>query len=516
MTEEEVEKEEKQMKQETLAEEEKDLIDIQDSKRNIIFICLVFIGTLSSLDGGIIPQQNSNIQKDFDPNAGEYRVGLFGSIDYIGRVFGAIIFTLIMGRMNRKMLLVSTLIFKAITLFLEMYDINKKYPNDPTQNNDPTIQDVRYNTYIINIIARCLSGISQVFYPTYLPVWCDQYAKKAKKAIWVTLVQIGNPLGIILGYGIGMLCNAIFDDKAWNIAFLFEGITLIVCAIFILFFDKLYFSEKFVLIDDYKGKEKEKTEEEKNAKLINFSNLGKIICNKIFLFSSFCNSVAFFGIGVVQYYGNKYMEFVLEIGDSVRFILFGILCLFGPTTGMVFGGIICSKMGGYIKSKSMTFVILCMAIASIISMFIACHEIIALFIITGWSYLFAIGASIPPISGIIISCLDNNLRGDGFSFCNLVLNLVGSFPSSYTYSVLCDAFEDKGIKEKYKYAWMITMGYNFVGLLFVIIAGIFRFRIKGDLSEDKKDEEELSNCNNTETSNNENTENNSEEKYGNI
>jgi len=504
------------MKQETLAEEEKDLIDIQDSKRNIIFICLVFIGTLSSLDGGIIPQQNSNIQKDFDPNAGEYRVGLFGSIDYIGRVFGAIIFTLIMGRMNRKMLLVSTLIFKAITLFLEMYDINKKYPNDPTQNNDPTIQDIRYNTYIINIIARCLSGISQVFYPTYLPVWCDQYGKKAKKAIWVTLVQIGNPLGIILGYGIGMLCNAIFDDKAWNIAFLFEGITLIVCAIFILFFDKLYFSEKFVLIDDYKGKEKEKTEEEKNAKLINFSNLGKIICNKIFLFSSFCNSVAFFGIGVVQYYGNKYMEFVLEIGDSVRFVLFGILCLFGPTTGMVFGGIICSKMGGYIKSKSMTFVILCMAIASIISMFIACHEIIALFIITGWSYLFAIGASIPPISGIIISCLDNNLRGDGFSFCNLVLNLVGSFPSSYAYSILCDAFENKGTKEKYKYAWMITMGYNFVGLLFVIIAGIFRFRIKGDLSEDKKDEEELSNCNNTETSNNENTENNSEEKYGNI
>jgi len=209
------------------------------------------------------------------------------------------------------------------------------------------------------------------------------------------------------------------------------------------------------------------------------------------------------------------MEFVLEIGDSVRFILFGILCLFGPTTGMVFGGIICSKIGGYVKSRSMAFVILCMAIASIISMCIACHEIMVLFIITGWSYLFAIGASIPPISGIIISCLDNNLRGDGFSFCNLLLNLLGSFPSSYTYSVLCDAFEDKGIKEKYKYAWMITMGYNFVGLLFVIIAGIFRFRIKGDLSEDNK-VEELNNGNNTDTSNDENTENNSEEKYENI
>ena len=104
-----------------------------------------------------------------------------------------------------------------------------------------------------------------------------------------------------------MLCSVLFDDLAWNIAFLFEGITLLVCAIIILFFDKLYFSERFVLIDDYKGEEKEITEEEKKANLINFSNLGKIISNKIFLFSSFCNSVAFFGIGVVQYYGNKYI-----------------------------------------------------------------------------------------------------------------------------------------------------------------------------------------------------------------
>ena len=27
------------------------------------------------------------------------------------------------------------------------------------------------------------------------------------------------------------------------------------------------------------------------------------------------------------------------------------------------------------------------------------------------------------------------------------------------------------------------MGYNFVGLLFIILGGVFRFRIKGDLSE---------------------------------
>ena len=439
-------------------------IEVNCKKRNILFIVLSIIATLSSLDGGIIPQQNEVIKTDFGGD-GEERVGLFGSIDYIGRVVGSIIYTLIMGKMNRKMILFITLIFKSITLIIPI---------------------VANNNYEINLIARALSGLSQVFYPIYLPVWCDQYAKKKLKAIWVTIVQIGNPIGIILGYGLGMFCDylSLFFSSAWIDAFFLEGISLAACAIIILFFDKIYFSETFVLIDDSKGKE---MPGELSVKI--FKNVGTIICNKIFTFSSLCNSVAFFGIGVVQFYGDKYMNKVLGIDGGTRFILFALLCLFGPTSGMVFGGIICSKLGGYVKRKSMTFVIISMAIASAISMTIACHKISAIFIIAGWTYLFGIGAVIPPISGIIISCLDNNLRGDGFSICNCLNNLIGSFPSSYVFSLLVDAFEEKPEGDRYRYAWMITMGYNFIGLLYVIIAGIFRYRIKGDLSEDVEEKE---------------------------
>ena len=35
------------------------------------------------------------------------------------------------------------------------------------------------------------------------------------------------------------------------------------------------------------------------------------------------------------------------------------------------------------------------------------------------------------------------------------------------------------------------MGYNFIGLLFIIIAGIFRFKIKGDLSKDEMNENDF-------------------------
>ena len=442
------------------------LIKIDDGARSTIFICLTLIATFSSCDGGIIPQQNENIKKDFDND--EAKIGLFGSIDYIGRAFAALVFSVIMGKMNRKMLLVGTLIFKAITLCIPIFTAN----------------------YYVNLVLRCLSGISQVFYPTYLPVWCDQYGKKDKRAIMVTVVQIGNPIGIIVGYGISMFCEVFTSGKfhAWRLAFFVEGIILIICAIVIFFFKNIYFSEKLVLIEDNLGKEEKQKENKSYTSL--FSNIITILCNKIFLFATLANSVAFFGIGVVQYYGDKYMDKVLNIKGTLKFILFGSLCLLGPTLGMVFGGIVCSKLGGYVKLASMKFVIISMLLASVISCLIACHENMVLFIITALFYLFFIGASVPPESGIIISSLDNNLRGDGFSLCNCLLNLVGSFPSSYAYALICKIYthyypDEPGKEEspdKYRYAWMISMLYNFIGFLFILLSGIFRCKIPGDLS----------------------------------
>ena len=135
------------------------------------------------------------------------------------------------------------------------------------------------------------------------------------------------------------------------------------------------------------------------------------------------------------------------------------------------------------------------AIASIISSFITINDNMAVFIIFTLSYLFFICAPISPESGIIISSLENRLRGDGFSLCNSILNLIGSFPASYVYSLISDGFvnnltpEEKVNNEHFRYAWNVCMVYNYVGLIFVIIAGAFRFKIKEDLSnEDLNDD----------------------------
>ena len=137
------------------------LIQLENKKRWGLFLIHFFEGILSSCDGGIIPQATKEMTKNFKLENQKKKIGLYGWIDYIGRVFGALFFTFTINKISRKILLISTLIFKALTLYYSLIDNTKFYPN---------------------LIVRCLSGISQVFYTTYLPVWTDQFIHKEKRA----------------------------------------------------------------------------------------------------------------------------------------------------------------------------------------------------------------------------------------------------------------------------------------------------------------------------------------------
>ena len=444
-----------------------EIIQIKDKTRTSIYICLLCISCFSFSDGGILPQQVDNIKSDFNTTK-DSTIGFFGSVDFIGRVIGALIFAMIMGKTNRKMLLASLLLLKSLTLMIALFTKNK----------------------VVNIIFRGISGISQVFFTSYFSVWCDQYGKEKKRTLMVTFIQLFGAFGIVIGYGMGLICDKVSsnDFSGWRLAFGLEGVILLAFSLIIFFFNNKYFSCNFVLIKDNEGRE-ENLLNEINMKYV-LNNFKKIISNKIFLFTNLSSSVICFGMRVIQYWGDKYMENVLHMEKSERFIAFGSLSILGPILGILAGGIICTKLGGYRSRKSMIFIIILLLIGSIIAELAAVHEIKVLFIILGWFFLFFTCASMPAQSGLIISSLENNLRGDGNALANCINNLFGNFPSSYFFSLVADLYEKKITDENknyrhYRYAWCISMGYNFVGVIFIIIAGIYRFKIKGDLSNDK-------------------------------
>ena len=471
----------------------KEKIVLNTKHRQLIFILMCLGYCFSSCDGGIIPQQNTNIQYDFQ-DKGETKVGLFSSFDYVGRIVGAVVMTVLIDRLNRQIFLSMSFIVKAVTLFM------------------PTFTE----TYNWNLAARFISGIPQTLLTSYGTIWTEQFGRKKGRSLMLALFQLFALGGIIVGYGIGIICNAILpvpeevknyakneDDSnhnnfflGWRLGFAIEGTILATLGIILLFCPQIFFSKTFYLNEDNdeNGDDnigREKTTEEinkektglKQSTIDFFKQIPKILCTKIFIFMSIGNTVAFFGMRVIQFYADKYMEFVLGVEQNLKFIYFGVLSVSGPILGVLIIGIIMQKIGGYGSRKGMVLIIMLNVIASLISITITISLNTFISLASCWIYLFCLAAITPLQGGLIIASLPQELKGNGYSINMFFLNAIGSFPSSYVFGLVCDFISDNydSSDMKYRTTMRIVMYYNFVGLLLISIAAFFRFKIKGDL-----------------------------------
>ena len=491
-------------------------IELNPKIRQIIFILITLVYCFSSSDGGIIPQQNKNIQYNFE-DEGESRVGLFGSIDYAGRIIGAAEMSFLIDCLDRQYFYSGSCLLKAITLFV------------PTCTKD----------YYWNIIARLLSGIPMTLLTGYGTIWTDQFGRKKRRSLMLALLQLFALAGILAGYAIGLISDLIFpvpeqvkaygnpDDPyknkheyiylGWRLSFSIQAVILAILGIIIFFCPKIFFSPTFYLNNDNDiegpdniGKEKSKKEikEEQEKKGINglkvfLKQIPAILCTKLFILMSIGNTVAIFGVRVIQFYADKYMEVVLGVDKNAKFIYFIVLCITGPILGILIVGIIMQKIGGYGSRNGMIFIIILNAVASIVSMIFPATLNTFISLASAWIYLFCLAAVSPLQGGVIIASLPKELKGNGYAINIFFLNGIGSFPSSYVFALICDFIRDNYDKSnmRYKTTMRIVMLYNFFGLLMVIFAGIVRFRIKGEFGlqqneeekEEKKEENNLKN-----------------------
>ena len=107
-----------------------------------------------------------------------------------------------------------------------------------------------------------MSGIPQTLLTGYGTIWTDQFGRRAKRSMMLPILQFFSLLGIMFGYGLGILSDSILGKNStflgWRFSFIIEGIILGILGVIILFFPKIYFSSTFYLNedDDYKGREK--------------------------------------------------------------------------------------------------------------------------------------------------------------------------------------------------------------------------------------------------------------------
>ena len=255
--------------------------------------------------------------------------------------------------------------------------------------------------------------------------------------------------------------------------------------------------------EDDSNKEKKieiKKEEENNKdpntkkkkKGISFcEKLKHIFSEPLFIFPTLTLSLLFFIVTCVQYWTSDYMLVALHIEEETkRLYSFSFVCLTSPTLGLVLGGYIVDKLGGYAHKRALIFCLIAAFLSVVPSIPLPLVDNLYLYAGLLWIMLFLGASTIPTMQGIILSCLPKDVQGSGNSFSIFFYNLLGYLPAPFVYGFFKDRFDDKD-EPTYgsRMAQRITMWSTSLVLLSVGISTIIRF-MKSDYYDKKMGREQ--------------------------
>ena len=426
-------------------------------KRKFIFVLICLINILINLDRGAIPAGTTEIKEK--NNITNAELGMIGSLLYFGLILGSLTGGYFFSKYSSKWIVILSLFI--FCFFLYSFTIFESCGG--------------------MFLSRICCGFCEVFCLIYFPIWVDQYGVKGMKTIWLTFLQIGIPLGTILGYLLEA-CSIKYY-KSWEGGFFIQIILLCSCSgiLFLTpdkFFERNYrhsestqeeienefktFKESLTkklkknenkyllynmnLINDvYNSKYGRPslysifsmidTEEEYGTK--NYCNaLTKLTKNKNYLSTMFGISCSLFVVTGIQFWISDYMQEVIHFNSSETYIIYTLVCISAPTLGVLTGGILIQYLGGYTTGKAIDACSKLTFIGFICACFLPIFEIPVFFIIIMWLLLFFESSVTPGLTGLMIASIPDNYKELGNSITQLCYNLIGFLPSPYIYGLV--------------------------------------------------------------------------------
>ena len=102
---------------------------------------------------------------------------------YFGQGIGSIFAAGFLAKGNVKIILI-------LCLFLNIFALlTFTYVNTNWNGN-----------YYILVASRTFTGLFQIFFAIYMPVWANTFGNPSQQALWMTYLMITSPLGVIIGY----------------------------------------------------------------------------------------------------------------------------------------------------------------------------------------------------------------------------------------------------------------------------------------------------------------------------
>ena len=478
---------------------------ISRKMRWILFIVLCSVSILMGVDQGTLSSTTNELSDDFDMD--DVQLGGLGGMIFLGTALGCIFSFLVINKFNRKYLLLGTMTLDVLSLFFT------------TQTT---------NLFLI-YLCRVIAGFTSAFVNVYLPSWTDQYGIHKYKSIMISLIHIASSLGYIFGYVSGMFIGWNNSFFLQNILLI-----ILILIIFMVVPDKYFsmslmpikaklellklsqsnidkdkekdknidnkdnikdeqiikeINEINIKINDEENKDKlidenEKKEEDDISEFEDIQtrdediskesillHLKVLIKSPIFILMNITLSSMFIIVSAIQFWINDYLEFGLLIEDkNVRLSSFSFVVATAPAAGIILGGILAGKVGGYDKENAIYIPLFTsfgvVILANICPIFTNLFIFMPLF----WTLLFLGSVLLPVANGIVLVSVDQKYSGSGSAVSLLTYNILGRLPGPNFYAFLKSIVNDKNSRIPF---WLL-LNVSIFGFLAVLICVKFQ------------------------------------------
>jgi MFS family permease len=364
-------------------------------------------------------------------------------------------------------------------------------------------------------------GATEAFIVIYGPVWVNNYSPIEHSTTWMGILHSCTALGVVLGYLVASIIINFFGNfLTWRFAIQIQGFVEIFFALF-------FWLERddYINVDVRKSipaKEMELENKDINIRISNPSpsfspskmrgssrrvdsridsvevgNLGRyflqtktVLTTPLYVSITFGMCSIYFIVTGIQFWMTEYLIAILDIDPLLVNILFSIISITAPLSGVIVGGTISDKYGGYKGKNVIKAIKMCIAFGLVSFVFAFpmgfLFQIIYLAVLL-WTFLFFGAAIIPIGTGIMISAVPKDCQATSSSISQLIFNLFGYFFSPMITGYIMDSFVDKrqgfiwGMRVVF---WWVIFCLIFFIISYFIASNNYQKQVGNDDSED--------------------------------
>jgi glucan phosphoethanolaminetransferase (alkaline phosphatase superfamily) len=172
----------------------------------------------------------------------------------------------------------------------------------------------------------------------------------------------------------------------------------------------------------------------------------------------------------IQFWISDYMQTVLKVDPGKVFTTFAVCSITAPVLGVIAGGYLITKLGGYTNKTALEACFKISILAGLSGAFLPVIDNFPLFVILMWLLLFFGASIVPGLTGIMLSSTPEGCKEIANSITHLCYNLIGYLPSPFLYGLVCKY--TGGAESRYGLAFILLWSY--FGVFFLFLAKYYK------------------------------------------